>query len=230
MQRNKVKIFSIILVNHGKRKSTMCSAKTEKEIYKKFNSLLKENKKVMFPMRFNNEKHVMVPSEHELLIIKCKEDGDNDVNLVKDDYGKFVKYETDSEDWIVIDRKPYDIEETFWVYGYHPRLQRKDFNWIFENFVAKDAKNKYQFKTIQVFLNKLLIETSGKLEIVFCKNHSDCVRLYNKIEEVSKKNKFKYILFMGDVTKSKHKGDWIKKIQNLTNWTILKISRPSTRP
>ena len=181
-------------------------------------------------MRFNNEKHVMVPSEHELLIIKCKEDGDNDVNLVKDDYGKFVKYETDSEDWIVIDRKPYDIEETFWVYGYHPRLQRKDFNWIFENFVAKDAKNKYQFKTIQVFLNKLLIETSGKLEIVFCKNHSDCVRLYNKIEEVSKKNKFKYILFMGDVTKSKHKGDWIKKIQNLTNWTILKISRPSTRP
>lgn len=43
--RNKINIYSIIFVNHGKFKNTICSKKTEQEIYKKFNELLEENKK-----------------------------------------------------------------------------------------------------------------------------------------------------------------------------------------
>ena len=228
-RRNKVMIYSIVLINHGKIKNPICSKKTEKEIYKKFNELLKENKKVKFPMRFNNEKHVMIPSEHEIVIIKCTDEFDKKDNKIRDDNGEFITYTTDNNDWVVIDRAPYDIEETFWVYGYHPKMQRKTYDWVFENFILKDSKNKYMFKSIQIYHNKVLIECDGKLEMVICKNKSDSVRFYNTLETDVKRNKFKYIMFMGDIKNSKYKSEWIKKIMNLTNWNYKKVIRSSTR-
>lgn len=229
-RRNKKKIYSIILINHGKQLHTIYSDTTEEKIYKKFEKLLKENKKIMFPIRYNNHKHVMIESEYELVIIKCRDDNESLVNKVRTDSGEFIDYATTDEDWIVIDRAPYDIEETFWVYGYHPRLQRKDFKWIFDNFISTDAKNKYMFKTVQVYKNKLLVDCNGKLEMVICKNRQDGIRLYNKIEDETVKNKFKYIAFMGDVGKSRYKDDWIKRIKELTHWSDEKIKRRNTRP
>ena len=229
-QRNKVKIYTIILINHDKQLKTICSEKTEKEIYKKFKELLKESDKVTFPMKYNNHYHKMIRSDYELAIIKCKQDGDKDVNKVRDGYGRFVDYESSNEDWIVIDRANYNIEETFWVYGYHPKLQRKTFDWVFNNMVAKDAKNKYMFKTIQIFKNKVLIECNGELNMVICKNKDDSMRFYNKCEELCTAKKMKYVIFMGDASKSKLKIEIMDKIQKLTNWSRIKIARPSTRP
>ena len=230
MKRNKKKIYSIILTNHGKIKEKIVSEETEEKIYKQFNKLLKENKKVVFPMRYNNEKHVMVESDHELYIIKCKELWETETNKVKDSSGKFINYETTDDNWVVIDRAEYNIEETFWVYGYHPKLQRKTFEWVFNELVSKDAKNKYLFKTIQVYHNKILIDCNGKLDIVICKNKKDSIRFYNLLEEWCTNKKFKYVLFMGDIANSKHKLDWIDRIQKLTNWPRNKVIRPSTRP
>jgi hypothetical protein len=229
-RRNKKKIYSIILINHGKQLHTIYSDTTEEKIYKQFEKLLKENKKVMFPIRFNNHEHVMIESEYELVIIKCRDENESLINKVRTDSGEFIDYTTTDDDWIVIDRAPYNIEETFWVYGYHPRIQRKDFKWIFDNFISADAKNKYMFKTVQIYKNKLLVDCNGKLEMVICKNKQDGIRLYNKVEEESKRNKFKYIIFMGDVSKSKYRSDWIKKIKELTHWSDEKVKRGSTRP
>lgn len=229
-RRNKKQIYSIILVNHGKQLKTICSETTEEKIYKRLNSILKENKKVVFPVQYNTLKREIVESKYELIIIKCKELGDKDVNKVRDEYGTYVNYESSDEDWIVVDRANYNIEETFWVYGYHPRLQRKTFDWIFENFILKDSKSKYMFKSVQVYLNKILIECNGELNLVICKNKNDSMRFYNQLEKWCSDKKLKYIMFMGDIGKSKYKSDWMKKIQKLTNWNITKVKRPSTRP
>jgi len=229
-RRNKKKIYSIILINHGKQLHTICSDTTEEKIYKRFKKLLEENKKVAFPIRYNNHKHVMIESEYELVIIKCRDEYESMVNKIRSDTGEFTDYTTTDDDWIVIDRAPYNIEETFWVYGYHPRLQRKDFNWIFDTFIAKDAKNKYMFKSVQVYKNKLLVDCNGKLEMVICKNKQDGIRLYNTIESESIKRKLKYIAFMGDITMSKYKKDWLKRIKEMTHWSDEKIKRSSTRP
>jgi hypothetical protein len=180
-------------------------------------------------MRFNNEKHIMVESEHELVVLKCKDVFDNDVNKIRDDSGEFINYKTNEDNWIVIDRAPYEIEETFWVYGYHPKLQRKTFMWIFENFILKDSKNKYMFKSVVIYHNKLLVECGGKLEMVLCKTKSDSIRLHNMLEAFAKSKKCKYVMFMGDIANSKYKMDWINKIKNLTHWNSKKIGRRSTR-
>lgn len=225
---NKKFIYSIILTNHDKQLKTIKSEKTETKVYKTLNKLLKENKeKVIFPVRYNNHKHVMIPSQYELAIIKCKQDNDKHVTEVRDNSGKFVKYQTSDEDWIVIDRVPYEIEETFFVYGYHPRLQRKDFKWIYDNLISINPSS---FKTIVLYLNKIIIEANGKIDLVICKNKDDGIRMYNMLEEWSRKNKLKYNIFLGDMGNSDYKNEWINKIQKLTNWSRLKIRRPSTRP
>ena len=222
-------LYHIILVNHGKQLRDLFHTNSEIKVNKEFAKMLKENKKVVFPIEWNNEQHVMIGAEYELVIIKGKEHFDNPVSKLRDEYGKFINYESSDEDWIIYDKAPYYIEETFWVYGYHPRLQRKTFMWIFENFILKDSNNKYMFKNVVVYNNKLLVECDGKLEMVMCKNKSDCIRLYNMIEEFAKKNKCKYILFMGNIAHSKYKEDWIQKIKDLTHWNDQKVRRLSTR-
>lgn len=231
MARKPKKLFyHIILTNHGKQLRDLYFTHSEALVNKRFNAMLKENKKVVFPMRYNNHEHVMKECNYELIIIKGKDEFDNDVQKIRDEYGKFIYYESSDEDWIIYDRANYDIEETFWVYGYHPRIQRKDFNWIFDTFIEKDAKNKYVFKSVVVYKNKLLIDYNGKLEMVICKNKSDCIRMYNMIEKKSMERKHKNVAFMGDIADSKYKKMWMDKIRELTHWNDKKIERSSTRP
>ncbi len=231
MARKPKKLFyHIILTNHGKQLRDLYFTHSEALVNKRFNAMLKENKKVVFPMRYNNHEHVMKECNYELIIIKGKDEFDNDVQKIRDEYGKFIYYESSDEDWIIYDRANYDIEETFWVYGYHPRIQRKDFNWIFDTFIEKDAKNKYVFKSVVVYKNKLLIDYNGKLEMVICKNKSDCVRMYNMIEKRSMERKHKNVAYMGDIADSKYKKMWMDKIRELTHWNDKKIERSSTRP
>jgi hypothetical protein len=66
--------------------------------------------------------------------------------------------------------------------------------------------------------------------MVICKNKKDAIRMYNLIEEYANKKRCKYIMFMGDVGNSKYRSKWIERIKKLTNWSDIKIRRPSTRP
>lgn len=229
-RRPKKNLYHIILVNHDKMKEDLFWTDSEATVNKEFKSMVEENKSVIFPVRFNNNKTEIIESSYEIMIIKARDKTESRETKVMDEYGKFVNYATNDDDWIIYDRSPYYIEETFWVYGYHPRLQRKDFKWIYDNFISNNSNNKYLFKTVQLFKNKILVECNGKLDMVICKNKQDAIRMYNMIEEWCERDKMKYVGFMGDLSYSRYKSDWITKIQKLTNWTRKKITRMSTRP
>ena len=229
-RRPKKNLYHIILVNHDKMKEDLFWTDSVATVNKEFKKMVEENKSVIFPVRFNNNKTEIIESSYEIMIIKARDKTESRETKVMDEYGKFVNYSTNDDDWIIYDRSPYYIEETFWVYGYHPRLQRKDFKWIYDNFISNNSNNKYLFKTVQLFKNKILVECNGKLDMVICKNKQDAIRMYNMIEELCERDKMKYVGFMGDLSYSKYKSDWITKIQKLTNWTRKKITRMSTRP
>ena len=229
-RRPKKNFYHIILVNHDKMKEDLFWTDSEATVNKEFKTMVEENKSVIFPIRFNNNKTEIIESSYEIMIIKARDKTESCETKVMDEYGKFVNYATNDDDWIIYDRSPYYIEETFWVYGYHPKLQRKDFKWIYDNFISNNSNNKYLFKTVQLFKNKILVECNGKLDMVICKNKQDAIRMYNMIEEWCERDKMKYIGFMGDLSYSRYKSDWITKIQKLTNWTRKKITRMSTRP
>ena len=229
-RRPKKNLYHIILVNHDKMKEDLFWTDSVATVNKEFKTMVEENKSVVFPIKFNNNKTEIIESSYEIMIIKARDKTESRETKVMDEYGKFVNYATNDDDWIIYDMSPYYIEETFWVYGYHPRLQRKDFKWIYDNFISNNSNNKYLFKTVQLFKNKILVECNGKLDMVICKNKQDAIRMYNMIEEWCERDKMKYIGFMGDLSYSKYKSDWITKIQKLTNWTRKKITRMSTRP
>lgn len=229
-RRPKKNLYHIILVNHDKMKEDLFWTDSVATVNKEFKTMVEENKSVIFPIKFNNNKTEIIESSYEIMIIKARDKTESRETKVMDEYGKFVNYATNDDDWIIYDMSPYYIEETFWVYGYHPRLQRKDFKWIYDNFISNNSNNKYIFKTVQLFKNKILVECNGKLDMVICKNKQDAIRMYNMIEEWCERDKMKYIGFMGDLSYSKYKSDWITKIQKLTNWTRKKITRMSTRP
>lgn len=223
----KKNIYNVILTSNGKRIKTLCAVSSEKTAYKKFKELIEENKNVSFPVRYINIGK-LVDAHYELFIIKKNED-DNKITKLKDENGRITEYQTDNDNWIIIDREDYDKEETFWVYGYHPVFQRKNFDWIY-NEMLKKRNNKNDIIQIYVFRNKLLINTTYNMDMVMCKNISDCIRLYNELERKCKENKLKYIYFSGDAYNSTFKKDWFKKIKDLTGWSDTKIQRKNLRP
>lgn len=226
----KRKIYSIILTNHGRQLRSLAAEETEKAAHKRFNSLLKESREnVVFPIEYNNHEHVMLRSNYEIVLIKYRKPGDERVSRVRDEYGRFREYEASDENWMVVERADYPIEETFWVYGFHPRLHRKTFTWVFENFIRRSADDKSSIRLVALYLNKIMVETDGRLQMVICKNKKDAIRFYNKLEEWCIKKRMKYVAFFGDVGASRHKSQWIDKIRKLTNWKDKKILRGSTR-
>lgn len=223
--------YQIIITSKNRQLEFIKGFDSEEKANKYFNKLLNENKNIVFPVRYINTTKIE-EAKYELVIIKRKKnDSDNNVTKLRNQYGEFVPHVTNNENWIIYDKAPYDKEETFWVYGYHPLVQRKDFLFIFNNLIKEKCKSKNDFMQISIFKNKLLFEKFDNLDLVICKNKSDCIRLYNQLEEWCKKNKkIKYILFNGESNTKLQRQYAIQKIQKLTNWNLLKINRCNTRP
>ncbi len=226
-KRPRKNIYHIIETSNGKQIKTLYNCASERLVNKKFDELIEENKQVRFPVRYINIGK-LVDAHYEIFIIK-RNDNDNKETKLKDENGKIINFQTNDDNWVVYDREDYEKEESFWVYGYHPVFQRKDFKWIYDNLISNNS-DKYNIKQILVFRNKLLISTTYELNMVLCKNESDCIRLYNELEKEIENNKVKYVNFAGDAYHSYLKGTWFKNIKELTGWDDLKIRRRNLRP
>jgi len=227
MRTPKKNIFQIILTSNGKMIKSLYNCASEKLVNKKFEELVKENENIRFPVKFINIGK-LVDANYELYIIQRNDENKKSTKL-KNEHGKIINFETDNENWIIYDRENYYKEETFWVYGFHPVFQRKDFKWIYNNLILSNT-NKSNLKQVFVFRNKLLISTTYSLNMVLCKNESDCIRLYNELEKECKQNKIKYVFFSGDAYNSSLKKLWYSKIMNLTGWSYTKVRRRNLRP
>lgn len=225
--------FRIILLRNNEEIKYFGSYPTPLKANKEFIRLIKENEKdVLFPMRYINTNKIK-KVDYKLVILVRNGKG-HDIVPVRDDFGNYIENNIiNNDEWSVYDMHPYNIEETFWVWGYHPKHQRKNALFIYENKIVPKATSKYDFINVVFFKNKLLFESYNGMDMVICKNNDDCIRLYNLIESLSKKDKLKYIMFSGNVDTRKWTDQrvWVNKILKLTGWTsIKKVLRPTTRP
>lgn len=228
--RSKKNIYHIIMTSRGKQLHDLYWTDTWEKVSKKYNEMLKENEKVIFPTKKIKISGTFYDANYELVIIKTKHESDEDENLIRSDNGKFEPYVSSDEDWIVCDRHSWDIEETFNVYGYHPIYQRKNIEWIFNEFLLKDSKDKYKFKEVNILYNKVIFNEAGNLNMVLCNDRSDAIRMNNILEKMAKKHKLKYVIFKGLVEKRKDIIDWYHRIEKWTGWNYLKVKRSSLRP
>lgn len=223
--------YQIVLLSNNKQIDFIGSYPSELKANKAFNKLLEENKKIVFPRNITNSgEKVIKPIVYELAIIKKREENDPKTTMLRNEFGDLVEQKTTSENWVIYDKKSYKIEEQFWVYGYHPLVQRKDFLFIYNELVKPKTIYKGEMLNVMLYKNKILFEPlDGEMDMVICKNKSDAIRLYNQLEEWCNKDKeVKYFIFNGDWSKSTER--MVEKIKQLTNWDDLKIRRSSTKP
>lgn len=227
--------YKLIITKNKEKVAHIKSLPTEELAYQLFYKAIEENKQeVVFPVRFLNYKKIL-PVEYEIYIIKYKSEDDRKLpnTKLRNEYGEFIEYTTDHEDFIVVDKAKWELEETFWVYGYHPQQERKTFSWILENLIESTIHDKLQFKNVLIYKNKFIVDCGeNNLKIVFCKNRDDAVRMYNEIEKICTQKKYKYILFSGDIQTKERiiRHRWVQKLMDFTGFNHRKITRHCLRP
>lgn len=194
--------------------------------------LLDKNSKVIFPKKYVNcyrkNKNIFeLKSEYVILKKNLESDGTPKVTQLRNEYGKFVDNKTTSPIWYVYDKFPCLTEETFWVYGHNPKSDRKEFSWIFENFVTNKLEE-YDMVIIYLYNNKVIFKYDEDFEFVICKNISDAIRMYNLIEERTRKNKRVFMTGASDGMGPRGKAT-IQMLRERTGWNDKKIWEATTR-
>lgn len=230
IKKNKRDFFLIVITSHKKVIEKIYHTTTSQSAFKKFNELIEENKKnIVFPVKHianRNIKRGVTIADYEILLIKVKKENDSNAKL-RNEYGQFVDHViVDNDKWVIVDKNLYNKEESFWVYGFNPKTQRKDFSFILNEMILVNNDKNY-FKRILVFKNKLIIQYDFDIDIIICKNQEDAIRLYNALEEGTKKAKYKNIFFNGIVSNS-NKAWAFKLIMDKTGWNKDKVRHSET--
>jgi hypothetical protein len=216
--------YRVILVGNGVYKKTLYRCKTSETVFLTFNKN-KEANKVLFPRKYINTKGI-TPIGYQIYITKPTEVGDTP-RTIRDKYGR-LHPEAPIGNWTILHSAPYEVEETFWIFGFNPKADRPTIAEVVKRLL-KGAHGKKMVKQIIVVHNKLVIYNEDHFDMVICKNILDAQRLHHTLAKVSKKQKLKNLLFMGTASKATI-GRMYDLIHEVTEWPYTKIRRTTTRP
>lgn len=221
--------FSIYITQDRQRIVWVGSARWKSDAYALYNVALEMNREnTMVPVEnriesggANSRKTI-----YELIMVKKTKEGEDSIVQFRDDNGKFIdNIITDSNEHVIVTKDKWFVEETFHVYGYHPRKDRKDANFIYENIIMTNLRADGDPKRIRMFANKLIIETFDNFDLVIAKSREECQRLYHAIQKRSILEKQNQVVFTGNVP-NMMKTTILDKIQEKTGWprSICKVT------
>lgn len=218
--------YRTILLKNGEYKKTLHRCRTREYAFIKFREIKEDNENILFPKKFVNCNGI-IDVEYKICVVKDTEDTD-EFRLVKDKLGKVYKEKPLFGIWTVLDDSPYEIEETFWLFGRNPKNDRVTIHDIVK-LIMVGAYKKNMTKEVIVVNNKLVIYNEDQFDMVICKCMDDAQRLHHALYKAIKKNKIKSILFMG-TAKGATMGVMYDIIKENTGWSMTKIWRTTTRP
>ena len=219
--------FKIVTSLNGKQNGHVGQFHDYGEVYQFLDTLKIENEKVVFPRKFLNT-GTIIEAKDEYLILEKNRYGDKSDGMVRNEYGKFVVQKIiNNNKWIIREKLSRKVEETFWVYGCDPKLDRKTYTWIYENLVIGAIDSAYDIIRIMVYKNKLIIKYDEKpMSLILCKNKSDSIRFYNMLSDKIRKTKNKQIICVGAYNSvSQFRRQLEDDIAELTGWNKIKIQR-----
>ena len=221
--------YKIVTTLNGKQKEYIGKYYNLEEAYKALHKLEDDNKNIVFPREIIN-RGALLESKDEYLLLKKNRSGEETNGILRNEYGMLVEYATTNENWVVLDKCERKVEETFWVYGYDPKIDRKTFMWSLENLILEKLSGEYEIARICIYLNKIIIRHDNlPLDIIICKSMGDAIRFYNLLMEKCKGNK--KVFFMGSYSNISEKRRQLElEISDVTGWDLRKIRRRSTRP
>lgn len=219
-------LYRIIACQNRVQKKVIGKYRSLDDAYNSFNNLKEIDKEVVFPVYIMGADK-LDPVIYEYLLIEV---GEGEAPKMRNEYGKLVEQKLNVDNWHIIDKYQFKKEETFWIFGYDNRSERKTFQWIYYNILLADIETKYDFKRVLIFKNKIIIkDDNNEMKIIFCKDERDAVRFYNLTEQWIKRDKLKQVLFIGDYSnRSPKQLELINEIMALTGWPRVKVTMKNT--
>lgn len=215
--------FRVILLLNGKYKKTLHQCKTRDTAFINYHHIKDENV-VYYPKRFINSRGIK-PAKYEIAITKETEEDDT-FRTLRDDLGKLYT-EAPLGDWTIITSEPFDIEETFWLWGLEKETDRVTIREVLKRLMV-NAHSKKVVKQVIVVYNKLIIYNEDQFDMVMCKNLLDAQRLHHTLAKIASKQKIKSLMFMGTATLKPNIGRLYDVIHEETGWSYSKIRRTTT--
>ena len=218
--------YKVIITKNGEYTRTLHKCKSRDTSFLNFNLITKANESIYFPRQFINS-HGIKPVEYQIYIVKDIEEGD-EYRTLRDKMGRVYKEKPLFGKWTVLSSAEYNVEETFWLYGYSPVNERKSIIDIIKVLMVGSYKQNYN-KQVIVVHNKLVFHNEEEFNMVICKNKLDAQRLHHALAKACKTNQLKNLLFMGTAGPASVSMMYDIILDN-TDWSIEKIRRTSTRP
>lgn len=218
--------FMILIVKNNRRVKRLGAAWWINDAYKIYNSIMERNKnEVKFPVIFrtqsnsNNRAENKTMTKWELLLVEKIKKGDDNVTQFRDENGKFINVQViDHEEYKIIAKNEWRVEEKFNVYGYHPKKDRKDYTFILNELFLNKLNLIDDVIRVNVLGNKLLISYSENFDFVICKNNNEAERLYTAFQNDDLLKKNKSVIFFGDIVGIQQKKETYDKIMEKTGW------------
>lgn len=216
--------YKIVACKNGKQIKYIGKYVSSEKAYEKINELLKTE--IIFPQKYTHRK-TLDEARYEYLIL-CRKTGE--IPMLRNEYGKMVEQITTSEIWDVFDKFKYDVEETFWVWGYNNLTDRKTFKWIYDNLLVGGIESQYDIIRVALYKNKIVfLHDNDFIDLINCKTADDAIRFYNLLEEYIKKDKVRQVFFVGSYNQAGDKKKWLEeKLIELTGWRKDKLQTSST--
>ena len=219
--------YKIISCKNGKQNKLIGKYRNIEDAYEVFNKLKENDKNVIFPISsYGNDKLKNSIDEYVLI----EKNDTKEASMLRNEYGVIIEHKTNREGWIILDKYRYLKEETFWVWGYDKKSDRKTFLWVFQNLLLNAFTSSYEHKMICTYKNKVVIKSdNGYMDLIFCKSQEDSIRFYNLLEKYSRKNRLKRAIFIGDFSRvSKQRRKLENELIEFTGLTKRKIQMKNT--
>lgn len=213
-------MYQIVLTENRKKIKVLYNYTREYDANYRFDRLKAEE--VHFPKKQVYRDKQLTKVFYEILLLKRRQDGDEN-RQIRTGLGKLVEETVDDEDWVIVDKIDYQIEEQFNVTSANRKLSANEII----NHVLKLNLEENNPKQLVLLNNKLVIEGLS-LHMVTCKDVDESIRLYNYIRNYCDENGIGNILFFGTVDKTDKKG-WYKKIHDRTGVSYNRLYRKSSR-
>ena len=218
-------VYRVVLTSNGVYKKTLHRSKTKETCFINYHKLIEANKGIKFPKKFINTSKIKKVT-YKICVTKPTEEGDV-FRTIRDDYGR-THTEKPLGDWTILDSTEYEVEETFWIWGYDSKADRPTIDDIVKKLMSGVYKKNY-VKQVIVVHNKLLIYNEEQFDMVVCKCVDDAQRLHHLLGKIASKQKIKSLMFMGTASPATI-STMYEVIHLNTKWPYTKIRRTSTRP
>lgn len=160
--------FLVVLFKNKEKKKIINKFKTEKRALSFFKKKIEESKSVIFSKETENGDSC----SYELCLLKKKSKSSSPI-YIKDEIGRQIKVELDSDDYEIFKVEKYRVEELFLDYEKNKKISSQEF--------IKKYLNKSGIKLISKLNNKIVVQNEDKIKLFTFKTCDDSERFIDSM-------------------------------------------------